>query len=397
MRSQIKPIGIRKRTVLSLALVTSILALAGCGKTAFSVGPSSFDVKGPGSYLIPPKVDILMVVDDTGSMNQVYPNISSSVPIFLNGLDSQEWDYHFATIPLTTYRMPKQILASKYDSNRGDWVAPYPGAQKGALGTVDASYFTNLANYSEFIGMPDVNVAQNGLEPGLSNIQQALQLGFGTSNFLRSDALLVIFVVGNGNDTSLINFCTRTDGVTVSCSDGSASSSLSTFQSWFKSNKSNTKWYSAVASNNSSSCLGGASYVGSRYQSMASFLGGMSEDICTVNISQVLLDLSQSLQSQKNNYKMGYIMIAQDADPSTLQVTRYINGDASQSEVIPQDSTNGWTYAGMVTNVYTIVSPLQMNLASGYAIQLNGTAEFSGADTGSIQYKPMGAQNSVSD
>jgi hypothetical protein len=90
------------------------------------------------------------------------------------------------------------------------------------------------------------------------------------------------------------------------------------------------------------------------------------------------------------------LFISQDADPSSIKVTRYNGGDASQATTIPQDAINGWTYVGSVSNVYAIDYPVPMNLSSGFAIKLNGSAKISGNDTTEVDFKPAGAQDSVS-
>ena len=129
---------------------------------------------------------------------------------------------------------------------------------------------------------------------------------------------------------------------------------------------------------------------------MASALGGKSFDICTQPMNQIFDSLTGQLQSRKIANRQHYLFISQDADPSSVKVTRYIEGDTSRAILIPQDATNGWTYVGAVKDVYAIDYPFPTNLSSGYAIQLNGSAEISDNDTADVDFKPAGAQNSVS-
>ena len=63
-------------------------------------------------------------------------------------------------------------------------------------------------------------------------------------------------------------------------------------------------------------------------------------------------------------------------------MTKYPGGNTSNPVTIPQDPNNGWTYAGQVSNVYTIDYPVPMDLASGIAIHLNGSAELVGSRYG---------------
>src|SRR4051794_33044980 len=90
------------------ALMLVFVSLTGCNNLAFNISPSTQNIQGPANFMIPPKVDILLVEDDTGSAYEVYPTISQQLPVFLNQLQAETWDYHFATTPLTTFRSARQ-------------------------------------------------------------------------------------------------------------------------------------------------------------------------------------------------------------------------------------------------------------------------------------------------
>jgi hypothetical protein len=380
------------------AVVSFLVALSGCGKEAFNPSAVTQPQAAPGSFTIPPKVDILLVQDDTGSMLEPYEQISRDVKSFLSSLDSQSWDYHFTMAPLTTYRDITQVVGSVHDSNRGAyWKPAYPGQASNALGMIPTEFFRLPSTFTDYISRNSTTNVLNGLEPGLENIKKELISGTAQSQFIRPDATTIVLVVGNGNDTSGINFCKRFDGVTVPCDDGSVRNSLLQYESFFKSfNPGNLKFYAAVSAEQTDSCLNGRSFVGTRYHQIASSTGGESYNICRQTIGNVLTSLSQSLKSKKGDYRIQYLFFNQEPNPETLTVTRNINGDTSRTEVIPQDPNNGWSYVGYAQNVHAIDYPVAMNLGSGYAIKLNGTAKLSGADTVSMDYKLAGAQTVIS-
>ena len=398
-------------STLAMALVT----LSACGQTAFTVVPGTQAIAGPGTYTIPPKVDVLLIEDDKGRMFEAFDQVSKQMPTFLANLDKKGWDYHFTTISLNTYNALQNVTASVYDGNSGaSWQAPYPGATRFDIGTIAQSFFQMPSVYNGYLTRNNISNALNGFEPGFNNIQAVLQSGLGSSNFLRKDSLFVPLIVGLGDDTSGVNFCSAPDStptythnvpceqVAAPCngsggtSCGSAADSFNQFKSWFLNFKANTQFYAAVANQETNNCLGGKSSVGYRYQKMASATGGKSFDICSQPMNQILDSMATRLQNQKLSFKQRYLFISQDADPSSITVTRYTGGNAAQATIIPQDAINGWTYVGAVTDVYAISSPVPMNLSSGFAIQLNGTAEISGNDTTSVDFKPAGAQNSIS-
>lgn len=399
-------------------LATSAMSLlTGCGKTAFMVSSATQRQQAPGNFIVPPKVDILLAEDDTGSIKEVYGAIAQQVPGFLAGLESKGWDYHFATAALTTDRTLDQVTASKHDGNWGTlWQPPYPGALPNGPGTILSSLFRTTSQYTDFISYADTTNAGNGNEPGLETIRRALYNRAAGTNFLRPDAMLVVLVLGNGEDTSKVNYCNRGDGVTVpcesvgapACSDisqaypGSTCGSRNVSFNWYKSqlqalkaSPSQLKVYSAVAPYQTSNCLGSRSYAGGRYIQMATETGGEAYDVCSRNISGVLSSLSSSLQATKLAMRTRYLFIDQAPEVSTIQVVKYVGGDASQAVTIPMDATNGWTYAGYVSNVYAIDSPVNMNLSSGYAIELHGSAKLQGEDLADVTYKHEGAQDSA--
>src|SRR6185437_15456808 len=92
----------------------------------------------PGALQIKPKVDIVLVEDDTGRIQDNYNQISSNVQSFMNNLGSQGWNYHYATLRLTTPEGVSQAASSTEDPNWANaaggsqWTPAYPGAPSGS-------------------------------------------------------------------------------------------------------------------------------------------------------------------------------------------------------------------------------------------------------------------------
>src|SRR4051812_4224687 len=91
----------RSRLLLSLIGLGLSLSSAGCGKQAFFVSLSQEQQKAPGAFIVAPKVDIMLVQDDTGSMIAPYQQVAAQIPPFLSNLQAKGWNYHFATSTLT--------------------------------------------------------------------------------------------------------------------------------------------------------------------------------------------------------------------------------------------------------------------------------------------------------
>lgn len=407
MKRNLKPL-LKYASVL--AVVVSATATSGCSKAAFDATAAQDSQRAPGTYTVPAKVDFVLVEDDTGSMDEAYPQIDGAMPAFLSGLQNSGWDYHFMAMPLTTYRSINQIVASQYDSNWGSaWIPPFPGATPGGPGTIPSFLFSTPNNYAGFVSLSQINNSLDGKEPGFANITQTLYNATAGTNLLRPDAMLVILDVGNGNDTSNVNSCTRSDGLTVPCeqlsgipvcsswnetgSCQSAALSLDHYRQELQGLKPNglVKYYAAVAAESMSNCQGGGSYVGTRYMEMASLTGGQSFDICQGGsnaISTILSELSSSLTTVQENFVTEYLIISQAPDVATIVVTR------NDGTIIPEDPNNGWTYVGQ-TSGYMIISPVNMNaFTNQYAIKLNGSYLLQGQQSATVTYTPAGLKNS---
>jgi len=391
----------------AFSALAALTLFSGCGPQAFDAASLTESTQAPGTFTVPPKVDILLAWDNMGGINQMESQLESQVPAFLTNLQSSGWDYHFVTIPLTTDQPINQVLASKYDSGWGSlWTPAYPGQSSSDPDMVVGSFFATPTNYAGISGITTSNTL-NGVDPGFETIRLALYNRVQGTGFLRPDAMLAIVVIDNGEDTSGVSYSTPAGGVPVP-DPTSLQTSMNYYQTAFQNVKSTviggsasygpTSFYAiaATAAHNNSTgsyCDGGYSFAGTRYEQMATLLNGTSQDICTIPISTALTSLAGSLQSTRLNYRTHYLFIDQDANPSTIQVQVTNNGATT---TIPQSTTNGWTYVGMVNNVYTIDSPTPLNLASGYAIKLNGTAELTGSETASVTFQPAGTTNVTS-
>lgn len=429
----------QKHLVLVAAVASFAAMSAGCGKQAYVVTSSQAQQQAPGSFKVPPKIDVLIVQDDTGSSRPIFASISSQLDGFLSTLQGEGWDYHLATIPLTSYRAINQVQASVYDPNWGSaWQAPYPGAQTSHIETVSAGSFRTPGQYTDFLSGANTSTALQGAEPGLSNLYTMLSDSSMTSTgFLRPDAMLAIVLLSTGDDTTGRNYCSgnyaQVDGwegpcdlislakngsnPSIVCGHAGANaspycnnyqSSMQPYENYIANykgagNSNKIRIYPVVSNEHrvtGLACMGTNAFLGQRYQDLANFVGGQSFDICTTPIPNVLDSIAQNLSTIQLNFYTSYLFIAQNPDPTSIVVWRNPGGDASQRVQIPQDANNGWTYAGYVSNVFTTsigspTAPASLNQGSGYAVQLHGSGLIGGTDTATVDFKPNGSQNSA--
>jgi hypothetical protein len=390
--------------VTALVAVAALLMLSGCGKQAFEVTQVQDQTKGAGFFEIPARVDILFAQDDSGSISESYSVINGQMRSFLDGIESRGWDYHFAVTPITTSRNITQVAASKYDTNWGAmWLPPFPGATPGMItGNVSPSAFRTAANvpgFPQFDGFVTPTYAT--LEPGFRSVWNTLNSASArSSGFLRDDAMLIVFLMSNGEDTTGYSF-----SETGTCNSTCQANRESSFQSYrnlfagLKSNPALLKWYSAVATQvtayGGQQCLNGWSFRGTRYMRMASELGGASIDICNQPIGNAIESFSTYLQNLRYSYRTRYIFVSRE--PNFDRELSVIKTSGGVSYEIPKDDVNGWTYEGYVENVYAIDSPVPMAPASGYAFRLNGSAALIGEDTATVKYFVRGAEDAIAE
>ena len=402
----------------TLALI-SLIGTVGCGKQAFMVTNVVNTDSGPGFFTIPPKVDVLLAQDNSGSAILASDTINNATQSLMKTLDAQNWDYRFAVAPLvpdSSWTGIKSITASRQDGNWNShpegstgWSAPFPGADPAFADKVDPLRFVWTDHFNSFIS--SYNTGARADEPGFQSIQNTLtseaNLPGNTSKLIRSDAMLLVLVLTTGEDTSGVNNTCHPPGqpnTNVYCNDGSKETSYTNNLNFFKGLKKDAttgvlapqlvKFYAATLTDNYNNCLGHYAWVGQRYQQMASDLGGQHYDICSSSAVQSMFsDAAAGLQAQRLAFRTRYVMLDQRPDPSTISVTK-VESDGSQS-TINQDAANGWTYTDTYyTNIATIDAPIAMNFRSGYAIELHGSAKLNGDEHTQITFKPYGAQNS---
>jgi hypothetical protein len=397
-----KPVWLNSKIALTLLLVS---AASACGPQAFVPSAMRSRQSAAGTTTIPAKVDVVFGVSQNNSMLSIAPTLSAEIPLFLQNLESTGWNYRFIGIPLgptaintnALFPIANKVSVSRFDNNTpvANWLPPYPGALYndpllGILSSLVASGFT--------YPVPNLSAASTNLgrEYGLKNQLEFVSRSDVTNQFMRSDAVMALVTLSNGEDRSWATapaagtadpwiyqpetFYTGSGGVYDQIRNLKVSPSL-------------VKYYSLVAHNNRN-CRGMGSWSGIYYEKHAQSLNGKSVDICTVSIANALTSVAQDIQGTPLPFRRNFLVIATEPNPSTIQVTKYANGNLNAPVTIPQDSTNGWTYAGYLTNQYTIDAPIAMDQKTGFMIELHGTAKLNGSDTADVVYQNVGSVNS---
>ncbi len=383
----------------SFALLALAVGSSACGPQAFVPSSIRSRQSAAGSTTIPAKIDIVFGVSQNQTMLNIYPNFQNQIPAFLQNLENSGWDYRFVGIPLgstaintsTLFPITNKVSVSRYDGNtpQANWLPPYPGMLYTAAPAMSAS----LLAPNFVIPAPPSNV-QFGVENGLKNQNEFVtrpDVNDPVNGILRTDAMLAVITLSNGEDRSYGTPPPQNSGQGWSYNETATQAALDGIRN-VKADPDMVRYYSLVAGAQTycASNYQYTSFYGQRYMSHANALNGISVNICQNTLSSALAQISQDIQGTPLPFRRNFLVIPSEPNQATIQVFKYPNGDTNNPVTIPQDATNGWTYAGYLTGQFTIDSPISMDQRDGFMIELHGTAKLNGADLADVVYRNIG-------
>lgn len=269
------------------------------------------------------KVDVLFVVDNSGSMMEEQQSLGANFAAFMSSATASGVDYHIG------------VTTTGLDASSGGWSQCSGGAEGGESGRLfpvnnsspriitpqtpnAAGVFANNTH----VGVCHWN--EQGLEAAYRALSDPLlhslddprtpQANDGNGGFLRDEARLAIIFVTDEEDFS--------------------SQPVPFYETYFKTLKNNDPGklsISAIAGPADLSSCSTASSSGTRYIQLANSTGGVVESICTPNWADSLKKLSDTTFGPKRTFPLS------DVPADTTQIVVRVNG----TEV-----TTGWHYDG---------------------------------------------------
>lgn len=384
--------------------VIGVIGFSGCAKQEFRKEQFTASASAVGFRYLPAKVDILMVPDNTGSTNNIFPQLQGTMSGFISSLQGKYWDYHVGRSPVYysggTRHVSNPILVNgQFNTN-----VLADGSTVATTGLVPSDRATT--NLNAFPILEDTGNATGSGDDTYYNTILALQNAKADTytNFLRPDAILAVVVVTNGYDRNI----TDQNGALT----GAGSANLQNYANQLIAIKGSSKlirFYSVAAygyldGGANSYCLspGGTSRPGKGFFDMIQFIPGLQKfdgngtdliNVCNpYALSNVMGNIEANLEVIRESYVYSNIVLTDEPRPESIQLSSKDKG------AIPQNDTNGWSYKGLNT-VYTvtgifdektqIITPLTpgLNRRTGYVIQLNGTAQLIGSDEPSLIYE----------
>lgn len=267
------------------------------------------------------QVDVLFVVDNSGSMQDEQQNLGQNLAAFLSHAQATGVDYHIA------------VTTTGLESSKSNWSACPGGADGGENGRffpvngTSPRIITPSTPSAGAVFATNTNVGVcHWNEQGLEGMYRALSAPLvysvddpttaqsldGNAGFLREEARLAVIAISDEED-----FSPR------------AVSFYETFLKALKGGDLSRVLFSAVVTTEETGRCSGGSSAGSRYMQLARDTGGVVESICTPDWARSLERLSESTFGLNRSFKLGEPL----EDPARLSV-----------RVDGVEVKTGWTY-----------------------------------------------------
>lgn len=330
---------ISKQIQKTILAASSLLLLNGCDK-----GGSSFSVLSDSSsfqqtaVFQPRKLDVLFVVDNSGSMSSSQTNLANNFSSFIDRFISKGYDFKIA-VATTDAFYGEQFLTSSCSLCNANQARFRSGVTPTPVYVIDKNNFDLGLTFevnrlkSEFSSNVTVGITGSGDERAFSSIKAVLNSSL-NSGFHRTDAYLAIVIVSDEEDFSQDS---------ISMNESYSNPGLHTVASYHDFLNSFTTDYSvstiSILDETCRASLGAGRKIGQRYMQLADLTGGTKNSLCSA-FDTSLDNISATIEaSQATVYQL-------NKKPIISSIRVMING-----VLIPQDASNGWTYNAATNTV----------------------------------------------
>lgn len=322
--------------VAPIGMVSSMLLFASCekGGSNFSILSTSSQYQQASTY-VPRQLDVLFVIDNSGSMSSSQANLATNFPSFINYFKDKGYDYHIGVATSDAFYGDQFVSSGCSLCNLEQ--------TRFKSGTTPKIYvIDNQTLNLETVFAANVNVGTGGSgdERAFSSFKAALTSNL-NSGFRRASAYLAVIIVSDEED-----FSHNSVNMNENYSNPGLHTvaSYKTFLEGYTSGVSSEDFSVSTISILDSACrtaLGAGRKIGTRYMQLADLTGGTKNSICQ-NFNGLLDNISNSIANQ---------IVAQFAltrIPQLSSIRVLVDGI-----LLPNDATHGWSYDS-ASNTITI-------------------------------------------
>ncbi len=330
-----------KKNLLAAAV---LLAMVGCDKggSSFSVLSDSSSFQQTATFQ-PRKLDVLFLVDNSGSMAASQTNLSNNFSSFIDRFISKGYDFRIAVGTTDAY-YGDQFIASLCSLCNVNQTRFRSGVTPTPVYIIDKNNYdltlaTEIARLkSNFSSNVLVGTTGSGDERAFSSIKAVLNSSL-NSGFHRADAYLSVIIISDADDFSH-------DDINLNESYTQPTlhpvSNYVSYLNTFTAGAPTTNYSVSTIGVLDTACkntLGVEMKISTRYMGLSDLTGGTKNSICSP-FSTVLDNISSTIEgSQAAIYQLS-------KNPVLSSIRVVINNIS-----LPQDATNGWTYDAVTNTV----------------------------------------------
>lgn len=317
---------IRKLTTAKLAMMALLAVGCGTKKATFSLLAEE-DVYAQAQTYEPRKIDVLWMIDNSGSMETSQKQLADNFQSFINRFQSLKFDFHLGVGATDAWK--SLLVTGATHARLRDGNADHSGVFILDRDTLD---LTNV-----FMTNVKLGVRGTGDERAFQSIKATLMDPF-NKEFRRNDAYLAVIIVSDEDD-----FSHDTYAFNHSNYDDPALHKISDYVDFLdqytgKDANSNLRNYSVSAITiQNQECVsqlgtdGFERYVGKRYLELVEATGGVKGNLCS-NFGETLELISDSILTNSSVFPLSRAPVIE-----TIRV--HVNGVE-----VPNDEIAGWTY-----------------------------------------------------
>lgn len=309
------------------------LMMTGCGggdSTSFSLLATGQTFK---QATVNSKIDVLWVVDDSGSMQPLQDNLTSNFNSFISQFVDKKYDFQVGVTGTTSYRSAPFFLNDPNLAKFRDGAASHSGV---FMITPDTPDLLNV-----FITNATLGVTGGGDERAFSSMRAALDSDL-NAGFLRDDSFLAIVILSDEDDfsnpTRPTNSYVGGDHNYAQVGLESVDSYVSYLDGLTGSTPSKRRYSVSAITIKDETCRAAyvaqssTAIVGARYIELANKTDGVLGSVCDVSFADSLVAIQQRIIELSTQFYL-------DGEPQEETIKVFVNG-----KVVPKHAVHGWSY-----------------------------------------------------